>query len=140
MASDSLGAPIAATPINLAGVLAASAPAIPAEPSPLLDSAALDALLDRITAIKNSHKLLEAELEPLLDQLDAAFEAGMVDPTFCHNDTSFCWSAGRTTYAYPEAIKQREQALKAAQKDAIASGAAIARTGQPFWTIRLPRH
>ncbi len=140
MASDSLGAPIAAAPINLAGILAASAPAIPAEPSPLLDSAALDALLDRITAIKTSHKLLEAELEPLLDQLDAAFEAGMLDPTFCHNDTSFCWSAGRTTYTYPEAIKQREQALKAAQKDAIASGAATAKSGRPFWTIRLPRH
>ena len=140
MASDSLGAPIAATPINLPGGFSAPAPASPAAPSPLLDSAVLDALLDRITGIKNSHKQLEAELEPLLDQLDAAFEAGMVDPSFCHNDTSFCWSAGRTTYGYPEAIKQREQALKAAQKDAIASGAAIAKTRRPFWTIRLPRN
>jgi hypothetical protein len=65
MASDSLGAPIAAAPINLPGVSSAPAPASPAEPSLLLDSAVLDALRDRITAIKNSHKLLEAELAAL---------------------------------------------------------------------------
>ncbi len=112
----------------------------PAAPSSLLlDPAALDELLDRITELKATQKLLEAQLEPLLDQLDAAFEDGLLDPSFSHNDVSFCWSAGRTTYVYPEARKQREQALKAAQKDAIASGAATANCGKPFWTIRRPR-
>jgi len=104
-----------------------------------LDPAVLDALLDRITELKATQKLLEAQLEPLLDQLDAAFEEGLLDPSFSHNDVSFCWSAGRTTYVYPEALKQREQALKAAQKVSIASGAATAKSGKPFWTIRLPR-
>lgn len=103
------------------------------------DPTALDELLDRITELKATQKLLEIQFEPLLDQLDAAFEEGLLDPSFSHNDVSFCWSAGRTTYVYPEALKQREQALKAAQKDAIASGAATAKSGKPFWTIRLPR-
>jgi hypothetical protein len=112
--------------------LSEAAPAAPPEP------AELDGLLDRITEIKAAQKVLEAELRLLLDQLDAALDAGLLDPTFSHNDVSFCWSAGRTTYVYPEVVKQREQALKAAQKDAIASGAATAKAGRPFWTIRPP--
>ena len=118
---------------TLTGPAAALAPAASPEP------ADLDGLLDRITELKAAQKVLEAELQLLLDQLDAAFEEGLLDPSFSHNDCSFCWSAGRTTYVYPEAIKHREQALKAAQKDAIASGAATAKTGRPFWTVRLPR-
>ena len=114
--------------------------AVPGTPSSvLLDPAALDELLDRITELKAAQKLLEDQLDPLLDQLDAAFDEGQLDPSFSHNDVSFCWCAGRTTYVYPVALKQREQALKAAQKDAIASGAATAKSGKPFWTIRLPR-
>ncbi len=136
---------MASVPIHLQAASSApeSGPALEPRPplssDPVQDPAALDALLDRITPIKATQKQLEAELEPLLDQLDVAFDEGLVDPTFSHNDTSFCWSAGRTTYTYPESLKQREQALKAAQKDAIASGSATARTGQPFWTIRPPR-
>ena len=110
-----------------------------AEPAAPQDPAELDALLDRITELKASQKELEAELQLLLDQLDGAFEAGLLDPNFSHNDVSFCWSAGRTTYTYPEVLQQREQALKAAQKDAIASGAATAKVGRPFWMIRVPR-
>jgi hypothetical protein len=129
--------------INQQGSSSATATTPTAEPTApltvLLDPAALDQLLDRISELKATQKLLEAQLEPLLDQLDAAFEEGLLDPSFSHNDVSFCWSAGRTTYVYPEALKQREQALKAAQKDSIASGAATAKSGKPFWTIRLPR-
>jgi hypothetical protein len=123
------GSPLVATPPA----------AMASGPSDPLDPAALDQLLDRITELKATQKRLEAQLEPLLDQLDGAFEEGLLDPSFSHKDVSFCWSAGRTTYVYPEALRQREQALKAAQKDAIASGAATAKTGRPFWTIRLPR-
>ncbi len=110
-----------------------------ATPEGGLDPGQIDGLLDRITGLKAAQKLIDSQLEPLLDQLDAAFDAGLIDATFSHNDVSFCWSAGRTTYAYPEALQQQEQTLKAAQKDAIASGAATARLGRAFWTIRLPR-
>ncbi len=130
MALERIGLPSSNT---LTEPTAALAPAASPEP------ADLDGLLDRITELKAAQKVLEAELQLLLDQLDAAFEDGLLDPSFSHNDVSFCWSAGRTTYVYPEAIKQREQALKAAQKDAIASGVAIAKSGRPFWTIRLAR-
>ena len=77
-------------------------------------SAVLDALLDRITVLKLQQKSIEAELSPLLEQLSAALEAGELDASFSHNGCSFCWSAGRTSYAYPEPLQQQEQALKEA--------------------------
>lgn len=103
------------------------------------DLDALDAVLDRITALKASQKAIDAELAPLLDALSAALDAGELDASFCHNDFSFCWSAGRRSYDYPEALQRQEQQLKQAQQDAIASGLAAARAGKPFWTIKAPR-
>jgi hypothetical protein len=103
------------------------------------DPADLDAVLDRITALKASQKAIDAELAPLLDALSSALDAGELDASFCHNDFSFCWSAGRTSYDYSEALRQQEQLLKQAQKNAIASGQATARMGRPFWTVKAPR-
>ena len=100
---------------------------------------ALDAVLDRITALKSSQKAIDAELAPLLDALSGALDAGELDASFCHNDFCFCWSAGRRSYDYPEALQLQEQQLKQAQQDAIASGLAAARAGKPFWTIKAPR-
>ena len=71
--------------------------------------AALDALLDRITVLKLQQKSIDAELSPLLEQLSGALEAGELDASFSHNGCSFCWSAGRTSYAYPEPLQQQEQ-------------------------------
>jgi hypothetical protein len=58
-----------------------------------LAGAALDALLDRITVLKQQQKALEAELSPLLEQLSEALETGELDASFSHNGCSFCWSA-----------------------------------------------
>jgi hypothetical protein len=104
-----------------------------------LAGAALDALLDRITALKLQQKTIDAELSPLLEQLSGALEAGELDASFSHNGCSFCWSAGRTSYAYPEPLQQQEQALKEAQRLAVATGAATTKQGKAFWTIKPGR-
>jgi hypothetical protein len=104
-----------------------------------LAGAVLDALLDRITVLKLQQKALEAELSPLLEQLSGALEAGELDASFSHNGCSFCWSAGRTSYAYPEPLQQQEQALKEAQRLAVATGAATEKHGKAFWTIKPGR-
>ena len=101
--------------------------------------ATLDALLDRITVLKLQQKATEAELSTLLEQLSGALEAGELDATFSHNGCSFCWSAGRTSYAYPEPLQQQEQALKEAQRLAVATGAAMEKHGKAFWTIKPGR-
>jgi hypothetical protein len=100
---------------------------------------ALDALLDRVTALKAEQKAIEAALAPLLEQLSGALEAGDLDANFSHNDCSFCWSTGRISYAYPEPLQQQEQALKQAQRLAVASGTATQKQGKAFWTIKPGR-
>ena len=109
-----------------------------ASSAPLV-GAALDALLERITVLKLQQKAIEAELSPLLEQLSGALEAGELDASFSHNGCSFCWSAGRTSYAYPESLQQQEQALKEAQRLAVATGAATEKQGKAFWTIKPGR-
>jgi hypothetical protein len=104
-----------------------------------LAGAVLDALLDRITVLKAQQKTLEAELTPMLEQLSDALEAGELDASFSHNGCSFSWSAGRTSYAYPEPLQQQEQALKEAQRLAVATGTATAKHGKAFWTIKPGR-
>ena len=104
-----------------------------------LAGADLDAVLDRITALKAEQKAIEAALTPLLEQLTSALEAGELDATFSHSDCSFSWSAGRISYAYPEPLQQQEQALKEAQRLAAASGIATAKYGKAFWTIKAAR-
>jgi len=104
-----------------------------------LAGAALDALLDRITVLKLQQKAIEAELALLLDQLCGAVDAGELDPAFSHNGCSFSWSAGRVSYVYPEPLQQQEQALKEAQRLAVANGTATAKQGKAFWTIKTAR-
>jgi hypothetical protein len=121
-----------------APLLALLMAATTASPAPLT-GAVLDALLDRITVLKLQQKSIDAELSPLLEQLSGALEAGELDASFSHNGCSFCWSAGRTSYAYPEPLQQQEQALKEAQRLAVATGAATEKHGKAFWTIKPGR-
>ena len=104
-----------------------------------LAGAALDALLDRITVLKLQQKAIEAELATLLEQLSWALDAGELDACFSHNGCSFSWSAGRTSYVYPDALQQQEQALKDAQRLAVATGSAKEKQGKAFWTIKASR-
>ncbi len=118
----------------MADLLLAPAPSAPASAA-----ADLDALLDAVTAIKAQQKELEQQLEPLLDSLCAAMATGQLDPSFSHNDWAFCHSPGRLSYAFPAAVQQIEQQLKAAKESAIQQGSATEKRGKPFWTIRPPK-
>ena len=111
----------------------------PAPSASLADAADLDALLDAVTAIKARQKQLEQQLEPLLEALNAAMAAGQLDPAFSHNDWAFSHSPGRLSYAFPAAVQQIEQQLKAAKTHAIQQGSATETRGKPFWTIRPPK-
>ena len=108
----------------------------PAPPAPAADAVELDALLEAVTAIKAQQKQLEQQLEPLLDALNTAMAAGQLDPSFSHNDWAFAHSPGRLSYAFPAAVQQIEQQLKAAKDAAIQQGSATEKRGKPFWTIR----
>jgi hypothetical protein len=113
-----------------------------ASPAPALPGAAeadLDPLLDAVTAIKAQQKELEQQLEPLLDSLCAAMATGQLDPSFSHNDWVFCHNPGRLSYAFPPAVQQVEQQLKAAKDSAIQQGTATEKRGKPFWTIRAQK-
>jgi hypothetical protein len=111
-------------------------------PAPTASAAAagdLDALLDAVTAIKTQQKELEQQLEPLLEALGEAMASGQLDPSFSHNDWSFCHSPGRLSYSFPAAVLQIEQQLKAAKESAIQQGSTTEKRGKPFWTIRPPK-
>lgn len=108
-------------------------------PAPPASAADLDALLDAVTAIKAQQKELEQQLEPLLEALSEAMVTGQLDPSFSHNDWAFCHSPGRLSYAFPAAVQQIEQQLKAAKESAIQQGSATEKRGKPFWTIRPPK-
>jgi hypothetical protein len=123
-------------------------PAAPVEAAPAPSDAprgatdgvdAIDALLDAITALKAQQKQLERQLEPLLEALSEAMAAGQLDPSFSHNDWAFAYSTGRLSYAFPPAVQQIEQQLKAAKESAIQQGSATEKRGKPFWTIRPPK-
>ncbi len=107
--------------------------------APPASAADLDALLNAVTAIKAQQKELEQQLEPLLEALNAAMATGQLDPTFSHNDWAFSHSPGRLSYAFPAAVQQIEQQLKAAKDSAIQQGSATEKRGKSFWTIRPPK-
>ena len=114
-----------------------------AAPSALAADAAvdadLDALLDTVTALKAQQKELEQQLEPLLEVLNTAMASGQLDPSFSHNEWSFCHSPGRLTYDFPAAVQQIEKQLKAAKEAAIQQGSATEKRGKPFWSIRAQK-
>ena len=124
--------------MSTAAVEAASAPS-GAPPGATDPVDAIDALLDAITALKAQQKQLEQQLEPLLESLGEAMAAGQLDPSFSHNDWAFSHSPGRLNYAFPAAVQQIEQQLKAAKEAAIQQGSATEKRGKPFWTIRPPK-
>ncbi len=99
----------------------------------------IDDTIDRTIELKRQIAALQAELDHCLDLLQAAVELGDLDPQFSHQDVAFSLSSGRTSYTYPPAVVQLSQQLKAAQADAVASGAAEISRGTPYWTIRLPK-
>lgn len=96
-------------------------------------------LAEQLITITSTIKALEADRAALLDELDTLHEAGLVDDKFSWNDFAFSWSAGRSSYVYPDEITTIEAQLKALKETAIETGAAIPKPSKPYWTIRPPK-
>ena len=137
MALAPAAAPTAYSTAPATAVAAAAAASAP-QAAPGSADDAIERLLDQITVLKAEHKRLEQQLEALLESLSAAMAAGLLDPSFSHNDWAFSHSAGRLSYAYPAAVEQIERQLKAAKEAAIQQGSATEKRGKPFWTIKPP--
>jgi hypothetical protein len=94
---------------------------------------------ERLITVTKTIKDLEEQRQQLLDELDTLREVGLIDPKFSWDDFAFSWSAGRTSYDYPDEITTLETQLKALKETAIETGAATQRPAKPFWTIRPPK-
>ena len=110
----------------------------PAQAPAAYDPNDLDTLLNQAISLKRTIKSFETQLTGILDLLALAVEAGDLDPSFSHNDTSFRLSAGKTTYTYPAKVKAAADHLKQLQANAVADGSATAKVGAPYWTLKLP--
>ena len=95
-------------------------------------------LLESIVALKAQAKAIDEQLTAALAQLTHLVDECEIDQAFKFNDWAFSCTS-RTSYEYPQAVKEIEGILKTARKAAEADGSATAKVGTPFWTIRSPR-
>jgi hypothetical protein len=95
----------------------------------------VDDLLDHIASVTANIRTLEAELADAKATLTEFFASGMVDESFQHNDWSFVYTKGRTTYAYSDEAKR---AIKTLQDSDKALGRATQKQGASFWTVKPP--
>ena len=104
----------------------------------VLASLTTDELLSQSVTVKRQTKHLKELYEVLCDEMTRRVEAGTLDPGgFSHNDVPFAYSEGKRTWDYPKTIKSMEKDVQDAKLRAIADGSAIAKIGDPFWTLRL---
>jgi len=95
----------------------------------------VDDLLDYIASVTAKIKQLDAELADAKATLTDFFAAGVIYASFQHNDWSFVYTKGRTTYAYSDEAKAAIKQLQEADK---AMGRAVQKTGASFWTVKPP--
>ena len=95
-------------------------------------------LLESIVALKAQAKAIDEQLAVALAQLTHLVDECEIDQAFKFNDWAFSCTS-RTSYEYPQAVKEIEGILKTARKASEADGTATAKVGTPFWTIRSPK-
>lgn len=95
----------------------------------------IDDLLTYIASLTANLRTIEAELADAKATLTDFFASGMVDESFHHNDWSFTYTKGRTTFAYSDEAKRAIKQLQEADK---AMGRAVQKTGAAFWTVKPP--
>lgn len=99
----------------------------------------LDATIEFVILRKAQIAKLQDDLDQALDALRQAVDAGDLDPTFKHNDVAFDLRSGRVSYDYPSEVTALSLKLKDAQAEAVASGAATIKRGEPYWVVKLPK-
>ena len=95
----------------------------------------IDDLLESIAKLTTEAKRIEAELADAKATLTDFYASGMVDENFSHNDWSFTYTKGRTTFTYSDEAKKAIKQLQEADK---AMGRAIQKQGASFWTVKPP--
>jgi phage host-nuclease inhibitor protein Gam len=95
----------------------------------------VDDLLDDIAKLTSEAKRIEAQLADAKATLTEFFAAGVIDESFQHNDWSFVYTKGRTTYTYSDEAKK---AIKTLQDSDKALGRATQKQGASFWTVKPP--
>ena len=95
-------------------------------------------LLESIVALKAQAKAIDEQLTAALAQLTHLVDECEIDQAFKFNDWAFSCTS-RTSYEYPQAVREIEGILKTARKASEADGSATAKVGTPFWTIRSPK-
>ena len=95
-------------------------------------------LLESIVSLKAQAKAIDEQLTAALAQLTHLVDECEIDQAFKFNDWAFSCTS-RTSYEYPQAVKEIEGILKTARKASEADGSATAKIGSPFWTIRSPK-
>ena len=95
-------------------------------------------LLESIVALKAQAKDIDEQLTAALAQLTHLVDECEIDQCFRYANWAFSCTS-RTSYEYPQAVKEIEGILKTARKASEADGSATAKIGSPFWTIRSPK-
>ena len=105
-----------------------------------LENLSADQALDALIEVRRAIDWLKTRDASLLARLDELAAEGEIDQGgFTHAGWSFSHSDGKTSYEYPEQIKQLEEKLKAAQEAAKANGTAVKTKGEKaFWTVKSP--
>jgi hypothetical protein len=114
-----------------------SSPASPntsqATPEP---AESLDALIERIAAIKDCLTTMEADYKAATAQLLDAHAQGLVRSEFTAYDTAFKLTPGRASWTYDSDVTDQ---IKEIQQWAQSNQKATKKTGTPFWTLRAAR-
>ena len=95
-------------------------------------------LLEWIVGLKAEAKAIDELLTAALAQLTHLVDECEIDQCFRYDNWAFSCTS-RTSYEYPQAVREIEGILKTARKASEADGSATPKVGTPFWTIRGPR-
>ena len=95
-------------------------------------------LLEWIVGLKAEAKAIDELLTAALAQLTHLVDECEIDQCFRYDNWAFSCTS-RTSYEYPQAVREIEGILKTARKASEADGSATPKVGTPFWTIRSPK-
>jgi len=90
-------------------------------------------LTERLAGISLQIAALQEQDKQLREELSKLHAKGKVPTKFEANGFNFCLNPGRTTWEYPDALKDR---IKRMQAYAQKQGTATQKVGSPFWTLK----
>ncbi len=95
-----------------------------------------EALLDALIHITHQLKHYSGWKERITSSLNTHLELGRIEAITDFDGFRFSFNPGRKSYDYPDSVTALEAQLMEAKEVAVSTGAAIARLGKPFWSVR----